>query len=541
MKAALYARVSSEKQAEKDLSIPAQLAGLKEYAHKRGWEIHKEYVDEAKSARTANRPQFQEMIATAKLKSKPFNVILVWKFSRFARNREDSIIYKSLLRKQGVEVVSINEQIDDSPSGKMLEGIVEVMDEFYSANLSQDTIRGMKENARRGYLNGGSIPYGYKKIRIKVGTSEKSTLVIDEEHAHIVKQIFELCIQGYGAKLIAEILNSKGYRTRKGSKWETNGLRYILWNETYTGVLVFNRTQKNSVHPVQTPKDEIIRVENAYPVIIDREIFFLAQKAIEARSPKFVPPATINSPYILSTLLKCPECGSSMVGAAAKGSTFFYYSCRNHQRRAEHGCSQKSISKPKLEKAVFEHLKNNILTLENLKELAQLTKEEIALQADRSLGNKKDLDAQIETVNEKLRTYYDSLETGKLELDDLAPRIKELRAQITQLEGERDKVTGEGCGHPSLDLTDEELRRYVQKLQAFLEEKSPYLERKNFLKGFIKRVEYNKVKGGMIEYSFPFAQIATGEKARIEVLHFNNNGGVDGARTRDLVRDRHAL
>jgi DNA invertase Pin-like site-specific DNA recombinase len=114
-------------------------------------------VDEARSARTADRPKFQEMISAAKQKQPPFNTILVWKLSRFARNREDSIIYKKLLRKHGVDVVSINEQIDDSPSGKLLEGIIEVIDEFYSANLSHDTIRGMKENARRGFLN-GSIP-----------------------------------------------------------------------------------------------------------------------------------------------------------------------------------------------------------------------------------------------------------------------------------------------------------------------------------------------------------------------------------------------
>ena len=158
MKTALYARVSSEKQAEKDLSIPAQLKALRDYATKKGWEVCREFVDEAKSARTANRPQFQEMIATAKQKEKPFTVILVWKLSRFARNREDSIIYKSLLRKQGVEVISINEQIDDSPSGKLFEGIIQVMVEFYSSNLSHDTLSGFTQNARRGFLNGGSIP-----------------------------------------------------------------------------------------------------------------------------------------------------------------------------------------------------------------------------------------------------------------------------------------------------------------------------------------------------------------------------------------------
>ena len=118
MKMAIYARVSSEKQAEKDLSIPAQLKALRRYALERGWEIVSEYVDEAKSARSASRPAFQEMIAAAKKKDRPFDSILVWKLSRFARNREDSIMYKSLLRKRGISVISINEQIDDSASEK---------------------------------------------------------------------------------------------------------------------------------------------------------------------------------------------------------------------------------------------------------------------------------------------------------------------------------------------------------------------------------------------------------------------------------------
>src|SRR5438552_18735154 len=125
MNTALYARVSSEKQAEKDLSLPAQLKTLREYALKRNWSIVEEFIDEAESARTADRPAFQRMIAAAKQKDSPFNAILVWKLNRFARNREDSIIYKSLLRKRGVQIISTNENIDENPTGKLLEGIIE--------------------------------------------------------------------------------------------------------------------------------------------------------------------------------------------------------------------------------------------------------------------------------------------------------------------------------------------------------------------------------------------------------------------------------
>jgi site-specific DNA recombinase len=166
MRAALYARVSSEKQAEKDLSIAAQLKALRKFAKDKGWEIYREFVEEAESARTANRPAFRQMIALARQRNRPFDAILVWKLSRFARNREDSVIYKSLLRKHGVSVISINEPIDDSPGGKLLEGMIEVVDEFYSASLGEDTVRGMKENVGRGYFNGGPVPVGYRVKKV---------------------------------------------------------------------------------------------------------------------------------------------------------------------------------------------------------------------------------------------------------------------------------------------------------------------------------------------------------------------------------------
>jgi len=205
MKTVIYARVSSEKQAEKDLSIPAQLKTLRKYALERNWEIISEYVDEAESAKSANRPAFQEMIAAAKKKEKPFDSILVWKLSRFARNREDSIIYKSLLRKRGISVISINEQIDDSASGRLLEGMIEVIDEFYSANLAQDTMRGMKENISRGFFNGGNVPFGYRKVKVPVNGSQKTKLELNESEAQIVKRAFQMSLKGKGGKEIARI------------------------------------------------------------------------------------------------------------------------------------------------------------------------------------------------------------------------------------------------------------------------------------------------------------------------------------------------
>lgn len=164
MDMALYARVSSDKQ-DVDLSVSGQLRALREFAQNRSYRVVKEYVDEAESGRTVNRSVFQEMIAASKRRPSPFEAILVWKLSRFARNREDSIVYKSLLKRHGVHVVSINKPLENTPTGKMMEGIIEVMDEFYSNNLGQDVTRGMREASSRGFWVSGRTPYGYRRLR----------------------------------------------------------------------------------------------------------------------------------------------------------------------------------------------------------------------------------------------------------------------------------------------------------------------------------------------------------------------------------------
>ena len=148
--AALYARVSSDRQ-DVDLSVSAQMRALRDYADKNDYKVVREYVDEAESGRVMNRPEFRRMIDEAKKTKAPFNEILVWKFSRFTRKREHAVALKSMLRRQGVRVVSITEQAEDNPTGRLLEGIIESVDEFYSENLGQEVVRGMREAASRGF------------------------------------------------------------------------------------------------------------------------------------------------------------------------------------------------------------------------------------------------------------------------------------------------------------------------------------------------------------------------------------------------------
>ena len=194
----------------------SQLRNLKDYAKAQGHSIVQEYVEQAESGRSAHRPQFQTMIADARSSNANFDLVLVWQYSRFARSREDSIIYKTLLRKHGVQVISITEPFDDSPSGKLLEAIIESLDEFYSANLAQDIVRGMRESASRGFLVHSGSPYGYKRIKVKDGNSELASLDVDPQTAPIVQRIFDCASRGDGLKGIAEALNADCIASPRG-------------------------------------------------------------------------------------------------------------------------------------------------------------------------------------------------------------------------------------------------------------------------------------------------------------------------------------
>ena len=166
--AALYARVSSDRQ-DVDLSVSAQLRALKEYAKANDYSVAREYVDEAESGRVADRPQFREMIEEGSKPKAPFEVILVWKFSRFTRKREHAVAFKSQLRRKGIRVVSITEQAEDNATGRLLEGIIESVDEYYSENLAQEVVRGMREAASRGFWVAAGFPTALARSWCRTG------------------------------------------------------------------------------------------------------------------------------------------------------------------------------------------------------------------------------------------------------------------------------------------------------------------------------------------------------------------------------------
>ena len=519
MRVVLYARVSSEKQAEQDLSIASQLDALRKFAKNKNWTIYKEFIDEAESARSANRPAFQEMISLSKKKDKPFEIILIWKFSRFARNREDAIIYKSLLRKHGVQVVSMNEQVDDSPAGKLLEGIIEVIDEFYSANLAQDTLRGQNENAKRGFHN-GTLPIGYMAKKVKDGNNDRTKLDPDPQFAPLIKRIFRMSLNNTGIKEIATTLNREGIKTNRGGYWSSNKITYILKNEVYTGTLVWNKKHRQRL---KNP-DEVIRVTKNHQALIKKEDYEQVQKLVSARSPKYVHPREISSDNILSGLIYCGKCGLKMIGCAAKSSKFHYYACQNYYKRGKDVCDMKMINRSKIEELVIERIKTRVLTEENLTELLNTVLEELNESKFEAKEKLEPIEKHLESCKQRLGNLYNSLETGKLAIDDLAPRIKELKSQIELLEGKKLELLQHINSPSSIPFDMKILKSYIQDLWDLLSSGS-IMEKKGFLRSFVKKITVHRPKI-TIDYTIPLQM--KNRTSMSEVLSMGKFGVADG-------------
>jgi len=500
VRAAVYARVSSERQAEKDLSIPAQLKALREYADKQGWRVVEQFIDEAESARTADRPEFQRMIALSRQKKPSFSVILVWKLSRFARNREDSILYKAMLRKHGVQLVSINEPIDDSPAGRMLEGMIEVIDEFYSANLSVDTVRGMNENASRGFLNGSRAPYGYKRVRVKVGDAEKVKLDIEAAEAPLLKRVFQMALGGMGVKEIAKRLNAEGLKTRQGNPWTNTVLYYMLTNEAYTGVTVFNAYRYWESKGMREQKP--IRVDGTHPALVSREDFEAVRRIFKSRSPKVIHSATLTSDYLLSGLVFCGTCGSRLIGSQAKSGTHFYYVCQRQLKEGPQACRSGFIGRQRLEDAVVNQLKDRVLTDENLTALVDLVNEEMNKDRRGARERVTAIETQLRTLNGRLDKLYVALESGHVDMADIGPRIKALRQEIESLEEQKRETIAQEAA--PFRVSQAEVRRCVEDLRGLLQD-GTIMERKSWLRTWVKRVNVEKQLRGTIEYCLPLA------------------------------------
>lgn len=420
-KGVIYARYSSDRQNEQ--SIAGQVDVCKKWAANNDIEIIDIYHDEALTGKTDKRPAFQRVIKDAK--TGKFDYIIVYKLDRFARNRYDSAIYKAQLKKYGIRVISAMETIADGPEGIILESVLEGMAEYYSANLSQNVLRGMQQRAEQGKFIGGTIPLGYK-------IDADKNYVIDENSAFLVKQIYEKYADGYTIKEITQELNAAGYKSATGRNFNYNSLHTVLTNKKYIGIY----------------ECLDIVLDNAIPRIIDDETFQKVQQRIKANKRA---PARAKSSvdFLLTGKLFCGNCGNNMVGdsgTSKTGATHFYYSCIEKKRR--HGCKKKSVKKDWIEKVITDVTINQVLTDENIKFIAEKAYEI----HEKEREDKSEINAlqnSLREVEKVINNIMNAIEQGiitpttKDRLMEAEERKSAILASIAREEIQKPKITKE--------------------------------------------------------------------------------------------------
>ena len=491
--AALYARVSSDRQ-DVDLSVAAQLRALRDHAAKNGYVVAREYVDEAESGRNADRPEFQKMIDAASKPDAPFREILVWKFSRFTRKREHAVAFKSMLRRRGIRVVSITEQADDSPTGKLLEGIIESVDEFYSENLAQDVTRGMREAASRGFWVGSRTPYGYNKVMVRDGPKERPMLEPDPDAARVVRRIFRLAEAGTGMLQIARTLNGEGIASPAGKLWSKNGIHFILRNEVYTGTLVWGANAKNKAEPV--------RVEKAFPAIISKAKFRRVNKLMRSRAPERTHPRRVGSTYLLSGLVRCKSCRRAFSGQDAKSGQFTYYVCQSIMKRGKDACDSPRLNARRFEELVVDRIRSNVLTEGNIPALVKVVEEQMDGVEAEQRKRLKTIENEIEDVKRRLARVWHVIEMADdIDMADAEHRIGEHRERQAKLEDTADEARAILEQRRTLLDDADTIAASAHDMSEFLKE-SEMTERRAFIETFVKEIVVMPGKA-LVRYTIP--------------------------------------
>ena len=431
MNAVIYARYSSHGQTEQ--SIEGQLHDNYAWAEQQGITVIGEYIDRALTGTKDQRPDFQRMIADAA--KRQFELVIVWKLDRFARNRYDSAIYKARLKKYGVKVLSVKENITDSPEGIILEGLLESMAEYYSANLAQNVLRGKRETSAKGNWNGGRVPLGYKAVDGK--------LVADDKTAPFVQYLFRRYAEGASKADVIRELNEKGLRNRNGKPITYSSIRTVISNTLYIGQAMYD--------------GEV--VEGLAERLIDDDLYYKVQAQIQANARA---PGTYKArvDYLLRGKAFCGHCGFPMVGQPGQsrnGVQFYYYACSGRKRKKA-VCKKKYENKDFIEKYVVEQTVQYVLTQERIAYISKAVVEEY--RKEFSETQVSDYQKSLDQISGELERLVDALiDSPKSARASIYARMESLEAQKAEIETclARLKVASE------IQLTESEVSSWMKQ------------------------------------------------------------------------------
>ena len=458
-RAVLYARFSSDNQREE--SIEAQLRAMHEYCSRNSIVVIHEFCDRAKSATTDDRPEFLKMIAASR--EGDFDFAIVHKLDRFSRNRYDSAYYKRELKKNGVQLLSVLEQMDDSPESIILESVLEGMSEYYSKNLAREVMKGMRESAMDCRYIGGWIPYGFRV------DPQTHRYIINDYEAEAVRMIFRDVADGCGYNVVLNKLNSMGYRTRLGNTFSKETLYEMLRNEKYNGVYVFSRAASKDElgrrnNHLDKPIEDQIRIPGGMPKIVDDETFARVQAILASR--KRHGRRDGKRKYLLTGMVFCGLCGhrycgdSMQTGGEKNRSVIGTYFCNNRKNHGAHACSNSNIHQEPLEELVLRKIEEIVFDESRIPGIVQAYRE-LCQQED---GTDKD----------KIRTLRQNLKTVEQKINNIVNIIANtgsaaLVTQLTQLEREKElldvQIQEEERDTKENDLDEEAIRAAFRQTQ----------------------------------------------------------------------------
>lgn len=493
MAVALYARVSTPRQAEKDLSIPDQLRQMREYCKAHNLAIACEYVEPGASGTDDRRPVFQQMIADASQDPVPYEAIIVHSRSRFFRDLFEFLGYERRLKRSGVRVISITQQTSDDPAGEMASKIFSLFDEYQSKENGKHTLRAMQENARQGFFNGSRPHFGFQAVEADARGNKgqrKKRIAVDVAEAEIVRRIFKLYLRGdkgapLGCKGIAYHLNERGV-TMRGQRWSRSRVHEVLANPAYAGDYYFNRIEGKT----RKLKLQSEWVKLAVEPIIEAATFRRAQVRRGSRAPAVVPPRVVSSPTLLTGLLKCGCCGAGMTLATGKGGRYRYYKCNTRIGKGIDYCKSDNVPMQKLDDLVLTSLADRVFTANRVRVMLESLARHIK---DSSREQHRQLDVlnrDLVAVTRGMERLYEGIEKGLIKLDDT------LRNRTDRLQAQRQAILTEIAGlktHATLPanlLQQKHIDAFTKLVRAKFLENGAFA--KEYLRLLVDEIRVNK-------------------------------------------------
>ena len=485
---AIYARVSTTRQAEQDLSLPDQIAQAEGYCQGKGWEVLECFVEAGASATYDRRPEFQKLIDKATGADRPLDTILVHSMSRFFRDQFQSEFYIRKLRKVGVEVVSITQPFENDSTGNLMRQFLGLFDEYQSKENGKHTLRAMRENARQDFWNGARIPFGYfVEEAERRGVKAKKRLMILEPEAAVVKGIFDLAIgrhgPAFGVKAIVNRLNAEGTSFR-GKKFQISSIYRILTSRTYMGEHFYNKRFGKTGE--EKPREEWI--VSSVPAIISPEDFERIHASLAVRNPKVNPPRVVNGPTLLTGLARCGTCNSGMTIRTGKSGRYRYYTCAGCAQKGKSHCAGRSISMPKLDDVVLDHLANRLFKPDRLKVILEAyVAQSTDAQGERSRRLATARQRQTE-ISGKISRLMQMVANGLTEGDDpdLANQVQGLKAQRGQAMQEV-TILAQTASSAANVITDDRLASFSAAISEAIASPDPAF-RKAYLRLFVDSV-----------------------------------------------------